>query len=175
MEEGADGDSEAIVIAYGSNLSSGAKSSSQAFGEVVKALTGHSLIITKISRLWRSQAWPNAQDPAYVNAILVIRTQLQPLDLMHVLHGFERDAGRRRDAQLNAPRVLDLDLIAYGREVMKGELVLPHPRAHERAFVMGPLAEVMPGWVHPVSGKAARELYESAPVGRDAYPLEPAR
>ena len=72
----------------------------------------------------------------------------------------------------NAPRTLDLDLIAYGREISAARgLILPHPRAHDRLFVMGPLAEIAPGWVHPVLGRTAAELVVSATVGRDARPL----
>jgi 2-amino-4-hydroxy-6-hydroxymethyldihydropteridine diphosphokinase len=67
---------------------------------------------------------------------------------------------------------LDLDLIAYGRQVTDAPgLTLPHPRAHERLFVMGPLAEIAPGWVHPVLGRTAAELADAASVGGDAAPI----
>ena len=70
-------------------------------------------------------------------------------------------------------RTLDLDLIAYGREVIEeeGGFVLPHPRAADRLFVMGPLAEIAPGWPHPVSHRTAAELASTAQVGRDARPI----
>ncbi len=82
----------------------------------------------------------------------------------------EDEFGRTRLAR-NASRTLDLDLIAYGRIVSDDpSLTLPHPRAHERLFVMGPLAEIAPEWRHPVLGKTAAELAREAPVGRDARP-----
>ena len=76
--------------------------------------------------------------------------------------------GRLR-GEPNAPRTLDLDLIAHGRTVVDDEvLTLPHPRAAQRLFVMGPLAEVAPGWAHPVLGLSAAALATRAVVGRDA-------
>ena len=82
----------------------------------------------------------------------------------------ENQFGRERSVR-NAPRTLDLDLIAHGRIVSQApELTLPHPRAHERLFVMGPLAEIAPDWRHPVLGASAAELAAWASVGRDARP-----
>jgi len=83
----------------------------------------------------------------------------------------EASFGRIRGAP-NASRTLDLDLVAYGRRAIdEPGLVVPHQRAHERRFVMGPLAEIAPDWVHPLLGKTAAELAIEAPVGADAAPL----
>jgi 2-amino-4-hydroxy-6-hydroxymethyldihydropteridine diphosphokinase len=170
-------DTDAIIVAYGSNLPasfpSEQLSASQAFAAVVKALQDKGLKVTKISRLWRSKAWPDPNDPPYVNAVLVVDTHLQAVELMKSLHDIEREAGRVRDGRPNQPRVLDLDLIAYGREVRDGSdgLILPHPRATERAFVMGPIRDVLPQWKHPVLNETSESLYEKSTVGTDAYPL----
>jgi 2-amino-4-hydroxy-6-hydroxymethyldihydropteridine diphosphokinase len=89
---------------------------------------------------------------------------------MAALGRIEEAFGRQRVAA-NAPRTLDLDLIAYGR--LTGDLdglLLPHPRAADRLFVMGPLAEIAPGWEHP-DGGSARQLVDGASVGKDATPL----
>lgn len=162
-----------VFIAYGSNLLSGPVTASQAFSELVKNLHKRGLFVNKISRLWSSKAWPDPDDPPYVNAVLQVDTDLKAFELMSLLHDIEREAGRVRDGHINAPRVLDLDLIAFGDVVMSGEkgLILPHPRAAERAFVMGPLAEIAPDWVHPVLQQTASELFKFATVGVDAYPL----
>ena len=166
-------DDEAVLVAYGSNLSPDGMSASQVFTMVVKNLHERGLIVNKISRLWRSQAWPDATAPAYVNAVIQVRTSLNAVDLLAVLHYIERDFGRSREGARYAPRVVDLDLIAYGRQISGGEggLTLPHPRAHERGFVMGPLSEIAPRWKHPLLHREARELYAAVTVGRDAHPL----
>jgi len=169
---------DAILVAYGSNLPASFPSehltASQAFATVVKTLQDKGLSVTKISRLWRSAAWPDPNDPPYVNAIIALETDLQPLELMKSLHDVERDAGRVRDGRMNRPRVLDLDLIAYGRAIMDGEnaLFLPHPRAAERAFVMGPICDILPQWLHPILNETAESLYKKCKVGTDAYALD---
>ncbi len=172
MVNEANGGLETVLIAYGSNLSPGAAPASQAFARVVKSLSDRGLIITKISRLWRSEAWPDPSDPPYVNAVMAVQSSHSPHEILKLLHDVEREAGRVRDGRRNAPRVLDLDLVAYGNRVIEREgLVLPHPRAAERGFVMGPLAEILPDWVHPVLQKTGRELLENITVGLDAHPM----
>jgi 2-amino-4-hydroxy-6-hydroxymethyldihydropteridine diphosphokinase len=90
--------------------------------------------------------------------------------MLEALMEVERVFGRVRSDR-NAPRTLDLDLIAHGRTVLNDPvLTLPHPRAAERYFVMGPLSEIAPGWRHPVLGETAEVLATSAAVGRDARP-----
>lgn len=123
------------------------------------------------SSWWQSAAWPDPSDPPFINGVVAVRTQLSPNALMAELSRIEDALGRVRSVR-NAPRTLDLDLIAYGCVVgdLDG-LLLPHPRASERLFVMGPLAEILPDWVHPVLGQTAETLSKSAPVGRDARPI----
>jgi 2-amino-4-hydroxy-6-hydroxymethyldihydropteridine diphosphokinase len=90
---------------------------------------------------------------------------------MQFLLEIEAQFGRERGLA-NAPRPLDLDLIAYGDLVEAGpDLILPHPRAADRRFVMGPLAEIAPDWVHPVLGQSAQALFEQASIGLDAEPI----
>ena len=101
---------------------------------------------------------------------MLVEPTMSPKAMLEALMGIEKAFGRVRSDRY-APRTLDLDLIAYGRLVQaEPELTLPHPRAAERFFVMGPLAEIAPRWRHPVLGLAAEALAERAPVGRDARP-----
>lgn len=96
----------------------------------------------------------------YLNAAAVLETSLSPRDLLGVMHGVERAFGRdRAKEQRWGPRTLDLDLILYGDvRLEEPGLTLPHPRAHERLFVLEPLAEVAPDWVIPTVGRSVREL-----------------
>lgn len=121
------------------------------------------------SSWWSSLAWPDPQDPPFLNGVVLVHTDHDPHALMAALGRIEDVFGRQRSVR-NAPRTLDLDLIAYGR--LSGDLdglILPHPRAAERKFVMGPLTEIVPDWLHPVIDRSAAELADTASVGRDAH------
>lgn len=127
--------------------------------------------IIERSSWWTSAAWPDVTQPSFVNGVVIVERRLPPRSLMAFLIGLEAAFGRIR-GEANAPRTLDLDLIAYGRLAMSAPgLALPHPRAEERRFVMGPLAQIAPDWRHPVSGERADWLARHAAVGRDAHPL----
>ena len=101
---------------------------------------------------------------------MVVETAHSPEALLEQVLALEATFGRRRSIP-NAPRTLDIDVIAHGRTVIDAPgLTLPHPRAHERRFVMGPLAEILPEWRHPVLGETAAALAARASIGEDARP-----
>ena len=161
---------DAVLIALGSNLSGGFASSKGLLEAAVARLSAVGLRVVKRSSWWRSAAWPDPTAPDYLNGLAIVETLLEPAEVMGALKKIEREFGRER-AEKNAPRTLDLDLIAHGRTVLDGsDLILPHPRAAERLFVMGPLAEIAPEWRHPVLGETARALAARATVGCDAAP-----
>ena len=161
----------AIIIALGSNLRGAYASSAALLDAALAHLPKIGVTVAARSAWWRSAAWPHATDPDYRNGVALVETALQPRALMAALLSAETAFGRRRDAP-NGPRTLDLDLIAYGRQTIAEDgVILPHPRAADRRFVMGPLAQIAPTWTHPISGATAAALAESATVGRDAAPL----
>jgi 2-amino-4-hydroxy-6-hydroxymethyldihydropteridine diphosphokinase len=158
---------QAVVVALGCSLP-GAYPSRQALLEAaVEALASEGLAVAGRSSWWTSDAWPDPTAPAYLNGVVLVETRCSASDVLATLHRIEARFGRVR-AEPNAPRTLDLDLIAHGQTVLDGAVIVPHPRAHERLFVMGPLAQIAPDWRHPVSGRAAADLAATATVGTDA-------
>ena len=154
----------AVIVALGSNLGA----SEDLLEAALLRLAAEGLPILARSGWWRSAAWPDPTQPAYRNGVAIVETIRDPAAVMETLLAIEAALGRRRTNR-NAPRTLDLDLIAYGRTILDNpDLTLPHPRAHERRFVMGPLAEIAPAWVHPVLGETAEVLAGTARVGVDA-------
>jgi 2-amino-4-hydroxy-6-hydroxymethyldihydropteridine diphosphokinase len=161
---------EVTVVALGCSLPGSYPSREALLESAIEALASEGLTVVGRSAWWTSAAWPDPSGPAYLNGVALVETGLSADEVLAALHRIETRFGRVR-AQPNAPRTLDLDLIAHGRAVLDRAVVVPHPRGHERLFVMGPLAEIAPSWRHPVDGRTAAELAASASVGADAKPL----
>lgn len=137
----------------------------QAVMRALSELDRNGLKLVAASRLVETKPFGRPNQPNFVNAVAAIETHLPPLALLARLHAIERAAGRRRTIRWG-PRTLDLDILDYrglvlpgGRaSTMRGTLVLPHPGIAERVFVLGPLAEVAPGWRHPALHATAAQL-----------------
>jgi 2-amino-4-hydroxy-6-hydroxymethyldihydropteridine diphosphokinase len=125
-----------------------------------------------LSRWWRSAPVPASDQPDYVNGVALLAGRADPAWLLGALHAIETEFGRRRMG-ITAARSLDLDLIAVNGLIRASpDPVLPHPRAHVRAFVLAPTAEVAPSWIHPALGRTARALLAELPP-QVAIPIEP--
>jgi 2-amino-4-hydroxy-6-hydroxymethyldihydropteridine diphosphokinase len=97
------------------------------------------------SRLYSTEPWGHREQPSFVNAVAELATQLSARDLLHCLLGIERRVGRERNGGRWGPRILDLDILLYGNaRIDEPALHVPHPRLHERAFALVPLAEIAP-------------------------------
>jgi 2-amino-4-hydroxy-6-hydroxymethyldihydropteridine diphosphokinase len=162
---------QVVVVALGSNLAGGYASSEALLDAALGALPAAGLTVLARSGWWRSAAWPDPAGPEYRNGVALVAASGGPEATLQALLRVEAGFNRQRE-QRNAPRTLDLDLIAHGRAVLDTPaLTLPHPRAHERLFVMGPLAEIAPDWRHPLLRRSAAELAAAATVGADAQPV----
>jgi 2-amino-4-hydroxy-6-hydroxymethyldihydropteridine diphosphokinase len=164
---------ETILIGLGANLHSqryGAPRSTLEAALGCLAVEGVS--IRRRSRWYETAPVPISDQPWYVNGVAVVGTALEPIALLAVLHRIEAEIGRVR-GDINAARVIDLDLLAYGERVVlpPGRPLLPHPRLHERAFVLRPLAEVMPEWRHPISGATIPEMQSRVDPAQVTRPI----
>jgi 2-amino-4-hydroxy-6-hydroxymethyldihydropteridine diphosphokinase len=160
-----------VLIGLGTNLPFGPVSGAPLLAAALEELAEQGLQILAASRPWVSPSWPPGRGaPDYVNAVARLATAqsapspLTPEALLAVLQRVEAAFGRQRSTA-NAPRTLDLDLLAFGRVVSNDpSLILPHPRLQDRDFVLGPLLEVAPGWICPRSGVSARAMWEALPA-----------
>jgi 2-amino-4-hydroxy-6-hydroxymethyldihydropteridine diphosphokinase len=125
-----------------------------------------------VVRVWRVSPFyesvpvpPDPGQPWFVNAVAQVRTALTAAALMARLHEVERSMGRQRRRR-NEARPIDLDLLDYQGRINRGEPRLPHPRLHERAFVLLPLADLAPDWRHPVTGGRLAACIASLPPGQ---------
>lgn len=165
-----------IFIGFGANLESPSFGSPlETLEAAVKALDSIRCRIVARSRWYRSAPVPISDQPWYINGVARIETDLSPVDLLSRLHTLEDEFGRKRGS-INAARVLDLDLLAYDDRVLDDPRgpVVPHPRMQERAFVLLPLCEVAPGWIHPRNGRKIEALIAALPADQDCQPLDPA-
>jgi 2-amino-4-hydroxy-6-hydroxymethyldihydropteridine diphosphokinase len=152
------------VVALGSNMEDPEAQVRRAFAEL--AAIRDTWVVAR-SQLHRTAPVGYAGQPDFVNACALVETRLAPRELLGELLAIERRHGRVRDIP-NGPRTLDLDVILYGgATVDEPGLVIPHPRAHERAFVLEPLLEVWPEAEIPGKGKAS-ELLAAVPPASDA-------
>jgi 2-amino-4-hydroxy-6-hydroxymethyldihydropteridine diphosphokinase len=124
------------------------------------------LQLAAVSSWYETEPVPPSGQPPYVNGVARLAGTAEPAALLAALMALEAAEGRRR-GEPNAARTLDLDIIAMDNLVRQApDPVLPHPRAHLRAFVLVPLRDVAPGWVHPVLGQTVDELLAALPPQR---------
>lgn len=149
---------EIAYVAVGANLGD----REETFARVIAELEGLSdVLVLSASSVFETAPLGTPGQSAYLNGVLALRSWLGPLDLLHGLQAIEAALGRDRSRESVrwGPRTIDLDLLFFGDRCLEvPELTVPHPRAHERAFVLTPLAEVAPEYRHPILGIEIAEM-----------------
>ena len=154
------GETVAILLGLGSNL--GDRLANLQSGV---ALLAHALGVVECSSVYETEPWGHKGQPKFLNLVCRACAAVSPDELLRLCQETERAVGRTRTFKYG-PRVLDVDVLAFGDSVIDTpNLVVPHPRLTERRFVLVPLAEVAPKWVHPVMGKTASELLREVEDG----------
>ncbi|HQY45089.1 MAG TPA: 2-amino-4-hydroxy-6-hydroxymethyldihydropteridine diphosphokinase [Paracoccaceae bacterium] len=175
-------------VALGSNQNWASEQPEMTVLAALGALSTESVSLSATSRLFRSPAFPAGSGPEYVNAVVRVKTGLPPADLLAHLHAVEAHFGRVRAARWGS-RTLDLDLIAAGDLILPDaahlrhwmdlspdlqrteaptQLILPHPRLQDRAFVLMPMADIAPAWRHPMTGRSVTEMLDALPEATKA-------
>lgn len=170
--------STTCYLGLGANLPHGQKKPADTIQAAISCLADKALENIKVSGFYLTSPQPASNQPDFVNCVISGETGLSPRELLVCCQEIEEDFGRERSVRWDA-RTLDIDLLAYGAEVLPaehnwqelsdesadgtlvGDLVLPHARLHARAFVLVPLCDLAPSWGHPVLQKSATELLDA--------------
>jgi 2-amino-4-hydroxy-6-hydroxymethyldihydropteridine diphosphokinase len=145
--------SELVYFGLGSNVGDRRQNLDKALDYLRQRLR-----VAELSSVYDTEPVGNTEQPRFLNMVCGVYTTLEPQALLILVKSIERKMGRQ-PGRTNDPRTIDIDILFYGDKVIKTpDLVIPHPRLAERAFVLVPLAEITPDLVHPVSGKRITEL-----------------
>ena len=169
---------KSAIIGLGANLRSALGSPTKSLSAALNMIQKKDTVIQTVSRFYSTPCFPAGTGPDYVNATMILDTTLSAPDLLSRLHEVEDLIGRKRIYRWGE-RVIDLDLLSYEDEISPNlavfkhwqslpldqqkkeapqQLILPHPRIQDRAFVLVPLAEIAPDWIHPVFKRSTNEL-----------------
>ena len=168
-----------ILVAVGANIpgADGAEPKENC-ERALSLLEADGMNIVARSRWYTSSPWPRSDQPDYINGVVRIETYGSPEALLLRLHTIEARMGRIRGAP-NIARVIDLDLLAFDQLIYAvrskdntTQLQLPHPRLHDRPFVLLPLSEVAPPWIHPASGQRVAEMIANLADFYNCRPVE---
>ena len=149
-----------VYLGLGSNLGDRQENLDKALEYLSQRLR-----LAEVSSVYDTEPMGNPEQPRFLNMVCQVNTMLKPKELLILAKGIERKMGRI-PGRPNSPRTIDIDILFYGDEVIKmPDLVIPHPRLTERAFILVPMAEIAPDLVHPVNKKTIKELLKEVKRG----------
>jgi 2-amino-4-hydroxy-6-hydroxymethyldihydropteridine diphosphokinase len=142
---------QTVYIGLGSNLADPQQQLHSALHAIAAVRATR---VVRHSRFYRTEPWGKSDQPEFINAVAEIETGLSARDLLDALLSIEQRAGRQRDKERWGPRILDIDILLYGQEIIdETSLHVPHPHMHDRAFVIVPLADIAPNLQIPGMGR----------------------
>ena len=149
-----------VYLALGSNMDDRPANLKQAISSL-----SPQMIVKKKSKVYETPPWGYEDQPKFLNQVLKAETYVEPLPLLRHLKRLEIALGRKATFR-NGPRLIDIDILFYDDLILEtSDLVIPHPRLHERGFVLLPLMDIAPDLVHPVKNKSIREMVAFCDVG----------
>ncbi len=154
-----------IYLGIGSNLSSRFGNRFTNINLAVSYLKEKKVNLIKKSSFYESFSYPNKDNPKFINIVIAVKTTLSPCDLMKTLLSIEEKLGRKR-LKKNDPRTCDIDIIDYKNKIINSkfnnfELEIPHQSLDTRNFVLFPLKEICPNWIHPVNKRSIDVLIQN--------------
>lgn len=172
------------LIAFGGNVTSNYGNPPETMAAALESLAARGIRIERKSRIFSSLSFPDPTGPEYANGAILVKDERPPVYILTLLHDVEAEFGRERIERWGE-RILDLDILVCDDQVLPDyeiwrdwrdlpldrqmgetpdQLILPHPRLQDRAFVLVPLMDIAPDWVHPVSGLTVRQMHDALPV-----------
>ena len=119
--------------------------------------------ILKSSSYYETLSWPNPKNPKFINIVIKSNTKKSPEKLLKIFKKIEKKLGRTKSPK-NSPRTCDIDIISYRDQIISKNIIIPHKRMSKRNFVLMPLFEISPNWVHPKTQKSIKKLIYSLSI-----------
>tara|TARA_A100000164_G_C21360189_1_gene519421 strand:- start:75 stop:551 length:477 start_codon:yes stop_codon:yes gene_type:complete len=148
-----------VYIGIGSNLGN-------RINNIEKAkffLRFNGINILKSSSYYETPSWPNPSKPKFINVVIQSNSKISPKKLIEIFKKIEWKLGRVKSFK-NSPRTCDIDIISYRNKVLSKDVIIPHNRMSKRNFVLLPLFEIAPNWIHPKTNKTIKRLIFSLPI-----------
>ena len=142
-----------VLLGLGTNMGDRRRNLQEAVARLRTAMT-----VTAVSPVYETAPWGDTEQPDFFNICLAAETTQAPLELLQFLKQTETELGREKSRRWG-PRLIDIDILAYENQVIQEKnLMIPHPHIAERTFVLAPLADIAPEWVHPLTGRSVTQM-----------------